>query len=585
MKRSSWPYSADTSSAAADASYWVARDRSVAIQSPVVELADRFWQWFLARQPMYATVLGDERYSNRLSDPSAEGRAEEVAGLKGFLSDAREIGREDLSQEDTITLDMLEVVARIWLRQHEHNLYHFDAVDQMGGPQNLPGDMSRFQRLDTPERLEAAIERLQAFPGYLATHRANLLDGIAAGRTAAAPVVARVIEQTKRAVNTPIDQSPLLIAHPELDDHSRARLREAIERNVVPALADHLAALEGYAEFARKGDGIWALPDGEQVYETMILASTTLEETPQAIHDYGLEQLESIGEEVRGIARELGFSDVASMRRALASEPSNFAKDGKEIVDRARRQIDKANAAAPRFFGRLPEAPCDVRAVEPYQEAEAPPAFYFPPAPDGSRGGIYFVNTYQPESRPLYRLATTTYHEATPGHHFQIAIESELTDLPDFRRFGSRLTGAAYAEGWGLYSERLAHEMGLFEVAVGATRHARCSGMARGATRRRHRHPCLPLEPRPFCEAAQRSWPVAARSRDRDGPLHHLAGSGARLHDRHARDHEAAPAAREARRRPLRPHLVPRRDAWPWDAATRDAAQRTAGLGQAARLT
>ncbi len=435
----------------------------VAIESPVVELADRFWQWFLARQPMYATVLGDERYANRLSDPSAEGRAEEVAGLKGFLSDARKVGREGLSQEDTITLDMLEVVARIWLRQHEHNLHHFDAVDQMSGPQNVPGDMSRFQRLDTPERLEAAIERLQSFPGYLAAHRANLLDGIAAGRTAAAPVVARVIEQTRRAASAPVDENPLLIAHPELDAESRQRLRDQIEQNVVPALADHLAALEGYAEFARKGDGIWALPDGEELYATMILASTTLEESPQAIHDYGLEQLEAIGEEVRGIARELAFSDVAAMRSALAAEPSNYARDGQEIVDRARRQIDKANAAAPRFFGRLPEAPCDVRAVEPYQEAEAPPAFYFPPAPDGSRGGIYFVNTYQPESRPLYRLATTTYHEATPGHHFQIAIESEMTDMPDFRRFGSRLTGAAYAEGWGLYSERLADEMGLFE--------------------------------------------------------------------------------------------------------------------------
>ena len=150
---------------------------------------------------------------------------------------------------------------------------------------------------------------------------------------------------------------------------------------------------------------------------------------------------------------------------ALEAEKSNFAAAPTEIVERARRQIDKADAAAPRWFGRLPRAACEVRAVEPYQEAEAPPAFYFPPAPDGSRNGIYFVNTYQPENRPLYRLATTTYHEATPGHHFQITIESELDDLPDFRRFGSRLTGAAYAEGWGLYSERLADEMGLYENA------------------------------------------------------------------------------------------------------------------------
>lgn len=437
----------------------------VAVGTPVTELADRFWQWFLARQPMYATVLGDERYDDRLSDPSPEGRADEVAGLKGFLEDARSIERSGLDQEDAITLDMLQVVARIWLRQHAHDVHHFEAIDQMSGPQNVPGDISRFQRVDTPERLERAVRRLESFHGYLAAHRANLLEGIAAGRTAAEPVVARVIEQTRRAVNAPLDESPLLAAHPELDEGSRSRLRDAIERHVQPALADHLAALEGYAEYARRGEGLWALPDGEELYATMILASTTLEESPQALHDYGLEQLELIGAETAGIARELGFGDVAAMRQALESDESNYARQGAEIVERARRQIDKANADAPRYFGRLPVAGCEVRAVEPYQEAEAPPAFYFPPAPDGSRGGIYYVNTYQPESRPLHRLAATTYHEATPGHHFQIAIESELSDQPDFRRFGARLTGAGYPEGWGLYSERLADEMGLYESA------------------------------------------------------------------------------------------------------------------------
>ncbi len=437
----------------------------VAIGSPVQDLADRFWQWFLSRAPIYATVLGDERYDDRLPDPTQEGRDEEIAGFKGFLEDAKQISRDGLSQEDTITLDMLEVVARIQLRQHAHDTHHFEAMDQMGGPQNLPGDMSRFQRLDTPERLERAILRLEAFPHYLAAHRANLLDGVAAGRTAAAPVVARVIEQTRRAVETPVDENPLLLAHPELDDASRERLRHAIEHEVRPALVDHLAALEGYAEFARKDEGIWALPDGQELYETMILAVTTLELTPRELHDYGLEQIERINEESLAIARELGHADVAALRKAVYEDPANVAKQGSEIVELATRQIAKANEAAPRYFGRLPKAPCEVRAVEPYQEAEAPPAFYFPPAPDGSRGGIYFVNTYDPASRPLHRFAAITYHEATPGHHFQITIESELTDQPDFRRFGSRLTGQAYGEGWGLYSERLADEMGLYENA------------------------------------------------------------------------------------------------------------------------
>jgi uncharacterized protein (DUF885 family) len=437
----------------------------VAVGSSVIDLADRFWQWVLSRQPIYATVLGDERYDDKLSDPSAQGRADEIRALNGFLADVGQIDPSELDQEDAITLDMLEVVARIWLKQHELRLDHFESMDQLAGPQALMGDLARFQRVDTPERVDRLIRRLEAYPEYLAQHRANLLEGIAAGRTAAAPVVARVIEQTRRAVETPVDESPILVSHPELDEETRARISRAIEEWVMPALNDHLAAVEGYAPFARQSEGVWALPDGQEVYEAMTLASTTLEEKPEALHEYGLQQLDLIREEALQIARELGFSDVAEMRRALEGEKSNYATSGAEIVEKAQRQIAKAEAAAPRWFGRLPRARCEVRAVEPYQEAEAPPAFYFPPAPDGSRKGIYFVNTYQPENRPLYRLATTTYHEATPGHHFQIAIEGELDDLPDFRRYGARMTGAAFGEGWGLYSERLADEMGLYENA------------------------------------------------------------------------------------------------------------------------
>lgn len=196
----------------------------VAVGSSVIDLADRFWQWVLSRQPIYATVLGDERYDDRLADPSAEGREEEVVALKGFLRDAKEIDGEELAQEDQITLDMLEVVAHIWLRQHELRLYHFDAIDQMAGPQNLMGDLARFQRLDSQERVDRLICRLELYPEHLAQHRANLLEGVAAGRTAAAPVVARVIEQTRRAVDTPADKSPILLSHPELDEETRARI-------------------------------------------------------------------------------------------------------------------------------------------------------------------------------------------------------------------------------------------------------------------------------------------------------------------------------------------------------------------------
>ncbi|MDQ3937535.1 MAG: DUF885 domain-containing protein [Chloroflexota bacterium] len=436
-----------------------------ATRTPVEKLADRFWEWFLERQPIYATVLGDERHDDRLPDPSPEARAEEIIALRGFLTDAAGIARDDLPAEDVITLDMLEVVARIQLRQHEHRVHHIEAMDALAGPQALPGDLSRYQRVDTQERLDRLIRRLEAFPAYIAAHRANLEEGVRAGRTAARPVVARVLEQTRRLVASPVDHAPLLVAHPELDEESRERLKRALTGHVQPALAGYLASLESYEQHARDGDGLWALPGGDELYAVLILASTTIDASPQELHDYGLEQLELIGQEQRTIAREMGFDDVAALRASLERDTANTARDQNELLARARAQLDKASAAAPRYFGRLPHAGIEVRAVETFQEAEAPPAFYIPPAPDGSRGGTYYVNTYQLESRPLHRLASATFHEAVPGHHFQIAIETELEGLPAFRRLGSRLVGAAYPEGWGLYAERLADEMGLYEDA------------------------------------------------------------------------------------------------------------------------
>ena len=211
----------------------------------------------------------------------------------------------------------------------------------------------------------------------------------------------------------------------------------------------------------------------------------------------------------------------------MQTDPTNYAKEPREIVEQADGQIRAANAAAPRYFGRLPKAPVEVRAVEPYQEAEAPPAFYFPPAPDGSRGGIYYVNTYQPESRPLHRLASTTFHEATPGHHFQITIEGELeraARLPALRRPAHR---SRLRRRVGSVQRASGRRDGPLRVGLRAGRHARGPGLAGRAPGGRHRYPRLPLDARPVGPAAARHRPVAARGRDRNRSLHHLARPGA----------------------------------------------------------
>jgi uncharacterized protein (DUF885 family) len=199
------------------------------------------------------------------------------------------------------------------------------------------------------------------------------------------------------------------------------------------------------------------------LYRLAMRAWTTLELDPVELHQVGLDELAEINAERRTIARGAGFGDdFDAYRRHIQADPANVAPSAEALVARAREDIGRALAAAPSWFGRLPVSTCDVRPVDAFMEKDAPFAYYFPPAVDGSRPGIYYVNTYDLPHRYFSTLGTTTYHEAVPGHHFQIALEMEHPDLPAFRRLGSRLVGGAYAEGWGLYSERLAGEMGLF---------------------------------------------------------------------------------------------------------------------------
>ena len=273
----------------------------------------------------------------------------------------------------------------------------------------------------------------------------------------------RTIAQLERILAVPPEESFIVTAARVASEADRERVLQVVRDEVYPADAEFLAALQGpYHAASRTEPGLWSAPNGEKLYETQILAWTTLELDPQDVHRIGLEELDEIDAQRREIARTEGFDDPIAYRAHLLADRANIPTSREAVLVRAREDIERAMDVAPRFFGRMPESTCTVRAVEEFKEADAPFAYYFPPAADGSRGGTYYVNTYDLPSRAYTKLATTTYHEAVPGHHFQIALEMEHPDLPVFRRLGSRMVGGAYVEGWGLYSEHLADEMGLF---------------------------------------------------------------------------------------------------------------------------
>jgi uncharacterized protein (DUF885 family) len=240
-------------------------------------------------------------------------------------------------------------------------------------------------------------------------------------------------------------------------------VRKAVEDAVLPAYRRYLEALNEYRPHATRTIGLSALPGGADIYRSQILAWTSLPLEPEEVHRIGLEELEEIQERRRQIAVSLGFDDPERAVEAHAASGTNTAETREDMVRLAETQVAKSWEAAPGWFGRMPTANCEVKPVEEFREADTPAAFYQPPSADGSRAGLYYVNTSDLAERPLHHLAAITYHEANPGHHFQITIEQEIADRPALRRFGGIFAGSAFIEGWGLYSERLAEEMGLYE--------------------------------------------------------------------------------------------------------------------------
>lgn len=425
-------------------------------------LVDHYWERLLRTEPVLGTMVGDERHDDRLPDPSAAGRAERETLHRGALEELGLLERDLPDESLRTTLDVLEAVAKRELASLEHRLDRLWCVSHLWGPGGLIGELASLQRADTPERLERYLARLSAAPAFYASVAEVARDGVAAGVTAPRLVVERTIAQVERILATPVERSPGLQPVPAEDAAGRERVAEVLTRAFLPALAGYRDALRDYLPSATETIGLSALPGGEAMYAAQILSWTTLPLEAARVHELGLEDLEQVQEERRRSAERMGAPDPQTAIAELSAAGRNTIGSKEDLLRIAEEQVRRGWEAAPGWFGQMPSESCLVKPVEEFREADMPFAFYQPPSADGSRKGVYYVNGGDLEGKPLHHLATTTYHEANPGHHFQISLEQEMGERPALRRFGGMLAGAAFAEGWGLYAERLADEMGLF---------------------------------------------------------------------------------------------------------------------------
>ena len=425
-------------------------------------LAARTWERTLELNPTLATIYGDERYDDRLDDPGPAGRAARRALADETLAAAEAIPVTALDGEERITRDLLRLTAATDVADDEARMDLVGAVQQQGHQSLLP-ELVQFQRADTPERLERLLARLEAYPAMAASVIGLLDEGRAAGLTAARVVAERTVAQLERMLAAPAATSPIVTLPAVAREEDRERILEAVERHVRPADARYLEAVRAYLPATREVPGLCSTPGGAERYAARIRAFTSLDVSAEELHRTGLEELETIEAARRVIARAAGFGDdTTAYRAALNADPAEIPATPAALVARCSEDVQRAFDAAPAWFSRIPKAGCEVRPVDPLLERDAAGAYYYPPSMDGSRCGVYFVNTYDLPSRAYWTAASTTYHEAVPGHHFQLALEMELEGLPPFRTLGFWPQGTAYVEGWALYAELVADEAGLF---------------------------------------------------------------------------------------------------------------------------
>jgi uncharacterized protein (DUF885 family) len=438
------------------------------MRSEVDVLADSFLAARIDHDPLDASAYGLPGADDRLPDLSATAQEAQTARYAAIAKAAEALqsrlppDRPDLDEMDRQTLDFVAISARNFEALTEVPSTEFTVTNFHVAPMSVLLVVLPQLPLDTAARRSGYLARLAAVPEYLDQAARRHLDGVASGRRTVARGVDGAIKQIDEVIADP-DLSGIRRT-PEADDGAFAETQAAVLGSaVLPALARYREVLANEILPTGRPDerpGICWLPEGSSAYERLIAFNTSSRRTPDELHRLGLDLIAQLDEEYAETGTRLwGMSDPEQIRARLRSDPDlRFAVED-EVVAAAIAAVRRAESEAPKWFGTVPEEQCAVEVIPPALASGAAAAYYMPGAVDGSRRGTYFVNSFQPHERPRYAAESVAFHEAVPGHHFQLTIALEAKD----RHLARRVAGdVACSEGWGLYAERLADEMGLY---------------------------------------------------------------------------------------------------------------------------
>jgi uncharacterized protein (DUF885 family) len=426
---------------------------------PGDDLAAELLQAVLTAAPLDGSLYGFPGYDESLPDFSQEAEAEQARVLESIATRAEQAPEEGLAETELQTLDFVRCLARGMAGAATVPIIEFTISDTFAAPVgNVLASLPKVP-VDTDERRAGYLARLRGLSDMLSTVAQRHEQGARNGRTAVARLVEAAVAQLDLMIKDP---SMGAMVRTDSDAAFADAASAAVDEHARPALAAYRDALQtSVLPYSRDDDhpGLCHIPDGEEMYRALARLHTSMNSSPEELHAIGCEIVDEVFEEMTETGSSLfGTTDMFEIFEHL-NDPSLRYSNREEMLEHAQRVVAAAEAEAPKWFATVPDVACSVAAVPESEEAGMSSAYYMPGAIDGSRPGTYYLNTFQPENRHRYAAENIAFHEAVPGHHLQLTIALESGNLAPARQV---LGDTACAEGWGLYSERLADEMGLY---------------------------------------------------------------------------------------------------------------------------
>jgi len=431
-------------------------------------LADRYWKKAMESSPTIATVRGIHDFDDLLPELDESWVADMSSTFRGIVAETEGLDTAAMTTQERITHSLLIHQARSLARQFE-TPFRRASIDPFLGPHTRLLSDTRQNTVTDISQANALLERYARIPTYLDAALRTHRECAAAGQSPALAALERVLSQLDGYLASGLDDDPFLALRvPDQQSEWTAKAERLVTDTIRPAFQEYRDALAAdIAPAARSADkcGLVWMTGGDEIYADLIEQYIQSPMSPQEIHDIGQRWATEINaaEWVDIGGKAFGLDTLEAVFERLHTDPELRFTSEEQMLEHARVALDRAWAAVDDWFGQRPATPCDVVPVPAATAAAMPPAYYSQPPVDGSRPGLYYLNTYRPEERDLFEYESIHFHEGIPGHHFDRSLAAELDGIPTFRRYAQVY---AHTEGWGLYSERLADEMGLYSSDI-----------------------------------------------------------------------------------------------------------------------